>query len=121
VATKAKKPAAKKPSAKQSTTITRISASDLAPTKKVSKAVKKPAKKVKTNSSSKTPIRGLKTLFAIGGYFKGAWFELKQVRWPNRRATWSLTGAVLLFTAFFVVLVVLLDVLFKFLFELILK
>ena len=59
-------------------------------------------------------------LTAIGGYFKGAWEELKQVRWPNRQATWSMTAALLGFTAFFVVLILLLDALFKYIFQLIL-
>lgn len=121
VATKSKKSATKNTSTKSSTNVTRISATDNKPTKKVTKSAKKPAKKTKKAVTSNPPVRGLKGLYAIGGYFKGAWYELKQVRWPNRRATWSLTGAVLLFTAFFVVLVVLLDILFKFLFELILK
>ena len=65
-------------------------------------------------------IRGLGFLGAIGGYFKGAWVELRLVRWPTRRATWSLTGAVLAYSAFFVILVLLLDAAFKYLFELIL-
>ena len=60
-------------------------------------------------------------LAKIGNYFKGAWVELRQVRWPNRAATWSLTIAVLLFSAFFVILITLLDAGFKSLFELILK
>jgi preprotein translocase SecE subunit len=59
-------------------------------------------------------------LALIGGYFAGAWYELKQVRWPNRKATWGLTAAVLGFTAFFVILVLVLDALFKYLFEIIL-
>ena len=53
------------------------------------------------------------------GYFKGAWLELKQVRWPDRKATWGMTLAVILFTAFFVILVLLLDALFQYLFDLI--
>jgi len=78
-------------------------------------------KKKSTKVAPKRPTpKALKPLFAIGGYFKGAWFELRQVRWPNRKATWSLTGAVLVFTSFFVVLILLLDLLFKYLFELIL-
>ncbi len=76
-------------------------------------------KSAKVVSKRPTP-KVLAPFVALGGYFKGAWFELRQVRWPNRRATWSLTGAVLLFTAFFVVLILLLDVLFKYLFEIIL-
>lgn len=79
-------------------------------------------------SSTKTPKKVVRILSkpwgvlkAIGGYFKGSWQELRQVRWPNRSATWSLTFAVLAFTIFFAVLIVLLDAGFKYLFDLILK
>ncbi len=81
-------------------------------------ATEKPVKTKKERSDK--GIRGLGVLRSIGGYFKGAWVELRQVRWPNRRATWGLTGAVILYSAFFVVLVLLLDAAFKYLFELIL-
>ena len=54
-------------------------------------------------------------------YFKGAWEELKQVRWPTRKMTWELTIAVLGFSGLFVVFILLLDALFKYLFNLILK
>lgn len=54
---------------------------------------------------------------AIGRYFKGAWIELKQVHWPTRKATWALTLAVILFTLFFVVFIVLLDTGFEKLFK----
>ena len=85
------------------------------------------AKKVSKKSSKivkvhKEPTNSfVKTLFAIGGYFKGAWVELRLVRWPTRRATWGLTIAVLIFSAFFVVVILLLDMLFQFSFDLILK
>lgn len=69
------------------------------------KKVQKPKKKVPGF---------LKPFVALGRYFKGSWQELKQVRWPNRRATWSLTIAVLLFTAFFTVLIVALDAGFEY-------
>jgi len=46
---------------------------------------------------------------AIADYFTGAWYELRQVRWPNRSQTWQMTGALLGFTAFFVVVILLLD------------
>jgi preprotein translocase SecE subunit len=95
--------------------VTRISAKTTAP-KKVSK---KSPKTVKVQTEPTNPF--VKTLFAIGGYFKGAWIELRLVRWPTRRATWGLTFAVILFSAFFVVIILLLDILFKYLFELILK
>ena len=102
------------------TNVTRISAKDSSPKKvadsKAPKASKQPkrAKKEQTN-----PF--LKVVFSAAGYFKGAWVELRQVRWPTRRATWGLTLAVILFSAFFVVIILLLDLLFKSLFELILS
>lgn len=89
--------------------VTRISAKD-APQKTTKKVA---APKRASNN------RFLKVLKSMAGYFVGAWQELKQVRWPTRRATWELTFAVLVFTAFFLVLIVLLDLLFKYIFELI--
>lgn len=105
------------------TKVTRIKASDDAPSKK--KVVSTPAKKApKTNPKTNKSKDGKKSKVfapfrALGEYFKGAWYELRQVRWPTRGATWSLTGAVLLFTVLLGVLIVLLDILFKYLFELI--
>ncbi|HEY8886134.1 MAG TPA: preprotein translocase subunit SecE [Candidatus Microsaccharimonas sp.] len=99
--------------------ITRISAKSTALKKDSKKVSKKSPKVVKVRKEPTNPF--IKTLFAIGGYFKGAWTELRLVRWPTRRATWGLTFAVILFSAFFVVIILLLDILFKFLFELILK
>ena len=54
-------------------------------------------------------------------YFTGAWYELRQVRWPNRRATIGLTIALLGFTAFFVVIILLLDAGYQYLFKLLLS
>lgn len=82
---------------------------------KAEKPKKEKVAKVKTRRKSPRVLR------AIGSYFKGAWVELRQVRWPNRRATWGMTLAVLAYSAFFVIFVLLLDAGFKYLFELILK
>lgn len=95
--------------------VTRISAS----TGTVKKAKKPSPKAVKVRREQTNPF--LKTLFSIGGYFKGAWVELRQVRWPSRSATWGLTLAVILFSVFFVIIILLLDILFKYLFEIILQ
>ena len=54
-------------------------------------------------------------------YFIGAWRELRQVRWPDRQATWSMTLSVIGFTIFFVALILLLDAGFKFMFDFIVK
>lgn len=77
----------------------------------------KAAKTVKAAPAKKA---GKQNVFVrIGHYFKGAWVELRQVRWPTRKATWGLTLAVILFSVFFVVLILLLDAFFKYIFELI--
>jgi preprotein translocase SecE subunit len=106
-------------------TVVRIKATDTQPAT-TKKSAAKPENKaestpVKSKKIAKPTAKGLARPFvATGAYFKGAWTELKQVRWPNRRATWSLTGAVLVYSAFFALLVLLLDSLFKYLFELML-
>lgn len=79
------------------------------------------SKAVKADAPKKPRKKVAKNVFkSIGGYFKGAWYELRQVRWPNRKATWSLTVAVLLYSAFFVVVILALDAGFQWLFDLIL-
>lgn len=110
LATKKNAPASKQTA--DQPTVTRITATDTKPKK--TKTATAPAQE----GSDQPAPRRRNPLSAIGGYFKGAWYELRQVRWPNRRATWSLTMAVLLFTAVFTVLILLLDALFKYLFEL---
>jgi len=94
---------------------TKIKASDSKPVKSaVSKKPKVTIKKDSDNLLAKV----------IGGffvYFKNSWIELRKVRWPNRRATWGMTGAVLLFTGLFIVLIVSLDTIFSQLFKLIIK
>jgi preprotein translocase subunit SecE len=99
------------------TKVTRISASDDA--KKSRSSAKKAVAKKPVASRPKQRNFGI--LGRIGGYFKGAWVELRQVHWPTRSATWGLTGAVLLFSAFFVVFITLLDAGFKYVFEQILR
>ena len=111
----------------EATKVTRITAKDDAPAK-----AKKPATKAATTkkvTSKDTPAKEIKEskpsdkkerknfFAALGGYFKGAWYELRQVRWPNRRTTWGLTLAVIAFTVFFVTLILLLDLGFQWLFD----
>lgn len=125
----AKKPTKKRSSAptqsKSETHVTRITAGES--TKKPSK-LKQAAAIAKQSRSDKKPAarsaeasskRSRNPLAALIGYFKGSWYELRQVRWPDRSSTWSLTGALIVFTAFFLLFVVLIDALFKYLFTLI--
>ncbi len=102
-------------------TVTRIRSGDSIERKKSKAAPTKVEAKKEKRVKVEKERRSYGILGSFLGYFKGAWFELRQVRWPTRGATWSLTGAVLLFTAFFVVLILLLDALFKYMFEIILR
>lgn len=121
--------AEKKSTSSEKTNVRRIKATDDTPKKPAAKTVKKVAvtdkKKVASKTSAKTSPATSDTpkgpLKAIGGYFKGAWEELKLVRWPNRSSTWSMTAAVLLFTGIFTAFILLLDAGFSWAFEQILK
>ena len=42
-------------------------------------------------------------------YFRGAWQEVRQVKWPARRETAKLTVAVFMFAAFFMMLITIAD------------
>ena len=96
-------------------------------TKTKAKAKAKAAEPVKAGESeSKTTKRQPKQrrrlpLGPFGRYLKGAWAELRLVRWPNRRATWSMTLAVLMFSVAFGVVILLLDILFQYLFDFMVK
>ena len=124
MATKKKASTAKKaPVAASKTTVTRIKATDEKTTKAKTQTKKQtiPLIEAVKKQPAGSPLGRIATPFvASGRYFKGAWYELTQVRWPTRRATWGLTGAVLLFSAFFVVMILLLDAGFKYLFDVIL-
>lgn len=96
--------------------VTRISAKD-----KSVKARKSAPTKIRKPKRQRSDSDGVERRGTPISYFKGAWYELQQVRWPTRRATWGMTGAVLAFSAFFVIFILLVDALFKYIFELILK
>ena len=81
------------------------------------KAKKQAEKKAVKEKSGKKPFILIRPFCFIGRYFRDSWREIRQVRWPNRKATWKMVFAVLVYTAIFVVLLVLLDMLFKFIFN----
>lgn len=113
---------AKPANKKSETKVTRIKASD-SEKKPVKKTAVKPAVAASSARAEKSDKKHARVnagpLAGIGRYFKGSWYELQQVRWPDRRATWGMTGALLAFTAFFVVVILLLDAAFAYLFKLI--
>lgn len=98
------------------TKVTHIKAddADVLKKKRSVKASKVRTAPVNSSDGKRKPLR------AVLEYFRGAWYELREVRWPDRRATWGMTGALLAFVIFFVILILLLDAGFKYLFQIIL-
>ena len=70
-------------------------------------------------SKSKNSKSRRNPLSVITSYFRGAWQEIKQVRWPDRRSTWGMVGALIVFTAALFLVIILLDYGFAWLFKLI--
>jgi preprotein translocase SecE subunit len=77
-----------------------------------------------TKPVSKKPnllIKILRTPFIpfrpIARYIKASWQEIRQVRWPNRKLTWKMTFAVIVYTAVFIIFIATLDALFTFVFN----
>lgn len=125
-----KKRAATPVAAKDEGRVTRITASEssskkpsrLAQARDIARQTRtgrsKPSKKTVVSDSDETTSRN--PLTALLRYIRGSWYELRQVRWPDRQSTWSMTGALITFTVFFLLFVMLIDAIFKYLFKLIL-
>lgn len=62
-------------------------------------------------------VKAPRWIRAIGAYFAGSWRELREVRWPTRRATLSLTMAVIMFTVVLTAFILALDYGFEQLFK----
>ena len=85
--------------------------------RKLAKAEKKAAKA----KENKKVFILFRPFVALGRYLRDSWREIRQVRWPTRKATWKMVLAVLIYTALFVVFITLLDMFFSWLFSLIIK
>ena len=93
--------------------------------KKSEKAKRKDKKVAEKNvaagkKAEKKPFILIRPFVYLGRYIRDSWRELRQVRWPNRKATWKMVLAVLIYTAIFVIFISLLDLFFTWLFNLIL-
>lgn len=80
---------------------------------------KKAVDNEKTAKKHKNPkfIRGITKPFrAFGRYLRDSWGELRQVRWPSRKATWKLTLAVIVYCGILIAIIMGLDLLFTELF-----
>lgn len=102
----------------EQTTVTRVKAKDDSKSAKTKPKTAEQKKVIKSTADSEANSSLFRKFI---NYFKGAWFELKQVRWPTRRATWGMTAALLIFTGLFVGFIVLIDLLWEYLFKLILR
>ncbi len=71
--------------------------------------------KGEASKKQKKPFILFRPFVALGRYLRDSWRELRQVRWPNRKATWKMVLAVLVYTAIFMILIVLLDTFFTWL------
>ena len=90
--------------------------------KNLRKEAKKAEKKISTGEKSeKKPFILIRPFVYLGRYLKEAWYELRQVRWPNRKTTWKMVLAVIVYTLIFVAFISLLDLFFSWLFNLILS
>ena len=89
--------------------------------RKVAKKAKKEAKKAEKAKSNKKVFILFRPFVAFGRYMRDSWREIRQVRWPNRKATWKMVLAVIIYTALFMLLISLLDLFFTWLFSLIIK
>ena len=81
--------------------------------KKISKV--EPGKK-----QEKKPFILVAPFVYLWRYLRDSWMELRQVRWPNRKTTWKMVLAVVIYSALFMVIISLLDLFFSWLFGLIL-
>ena len=91
--------------------------------KKTEKLKKKEAKKAEKNIDKKTekkPFILIRPFVYLFRYIRDSWKELRQVRWPNRKATWKMVLAVIVYTLLFVIIISLLDIFFSWLFNIIL-
>ena len=87
---------------------------------KLSKAKKLEKTAVSEKTNEKKPFILIRPIVYLGRYLRDSWRELRQVRWPNRKATWKMVLAVFVYTAIFVIFISLLDLFFTWLFSLIL-
>ncbi len=88
---------------------------------KAARAAEKEARRREREESGKKTFILFRPFVALGRYLRDAWKEIRQVRWPTRKATWKMVLAVLAYTAIFVVFISLLDLFFRWFFSLIIK
>ena len=87
-----------------------------AATKAEADAATKPKKAGKKHKTPKFIRVITKPFRAFGRYLRDSWGELRQVRWPSRKATWKLTLAVIVYCGILIAIIMGLDLVFTELF-----
>lgn len=82
--------------------------------------IRKAEKAIAGEGSEKKPFILFRPFVYLWRYLRDSWRELRQVRWPNAKATWKMVLAVFVYTALFMLAIFLLDLFFTWLFNLIL-
>ena len=85
--------------------------------KKLARAEKKAARKAAREG--KKPFILFRPFVAFGHYIRDSFREVRQVRWPDRKATWKLVLSVVIYVVIIAVFIMLLDMLFTYLFNLV--
>lgn len=75
--------------------------------------------KPKVKQEEKKPFLLVRPFVYFFRYLRDSWREIRQVRWPSRKATWKLFFAILVYTFLFGAIIMLLDVFFTWLFNLV--
>ena len=115
-------PSRKDEASEPSITRKKVVVKDKKTDKNIRKETKKNEKKIGSkDSSGKKPFILFRPFVYLGRYLRDSWRELRQVRWPNRKTTWKMVLAVLVYTLIFVVFISVLDLFFSWLFNLILS
>ncbi len=70
-------------------------------------------KKTKAKNTEKKPFILWRPLVYLGRYLRDSWREIRQVRWPNRKSTWKMVLAVVIYTVIFMVFISVLDLIFS--------
>lgn len=93
----------------------KVRAKEAAAAKKAAKAEKK-AEKAAAKEGKKVFFL-FRPFVAIGRYVRNSFREVRQVRWPDRKATWKMTLSVIIYVLLIAAVIMLLDALFTFIFN----
>ena len=87
-------------------------------TKAKAEKVEKPkAKKTESQKTDKKPFILIRPIVYFFRYLRDSWREIRQVRWPSRKAAWKLFFAIIIYTFLIGAIIMLLDILFTWLFN----